>query len=360
MDNCSEYSADGDYEEIWSQHCKDEVSLGEYACAMQHLAQEHWSTKHPDDRIKWSHQTCMKYFFDGGLAQALQKDRRKKDFHQSKVKKTNSKSEELCNISKNILHGNGISAKTASEDALERISTSYNTISLPFSGQLRLLDVGSCFNPFLDYEEFLSIGIDISPAVTSVYKCDFLNLQLQQPLQVYSDTVNRYLQMLKNPVTILPRECFHVVVFSLLLSYFPSPYQRWLCCQKAHQLLQLHGLLIIITPKAGNQRNSTEMMKSWKTAIESMGFSRWRFHSDDHLQFMAFRKVSLDSTTGVTQGEVMSDMLYIPQDYNEECEESVYWESEPRLQVDHQEIRDVFKEFPFQEGSSESIDWNGM
>lgn len=119
--------ADGDYEEIWSQHCKDEVSLGEYACAMQHLAQEHWLTKHPDDRIKWSHQTCMKYFFDGGLAQVLQKDRRKKEF-QNKVKKTNSISEEMCNISKNILLGNGISAKTASEDALERISTSYNTM----------------------------------------------------------------------------------------------------------------------------------------------------------------------------------------------------------------------------------------
>ncbi|PIK62758.1 putative methyltransferase BTM2-like [Apostichopus japonicus] len=163
-----------------------------------------WSTDHPDDRIKWSHQTCMKYFFDGGLAQTLQKDRRRRDF-QHKV--STSKPSVLCN-SKNGLHGNGVSAKTASEDALERISTQYNTISLPFSGQLRLLDVGSCFNPFLDYPEFLSIGIDISPAVTSVYKCDFLNLQLQEPLQVYSDTVNRYLQMLKNPVTTLPESAF--------------------------------------------------------------------------------------------------------------------------------------------------------
>lgn len=118
------FTADGDYDQIWTRHCEDEASLGQYACAMQHLAQEHWSTDHPDDRIKWSHQTCMKYFLDGGLAQTLQKDRRRRDF-QHKV--STSKPSVLCN-SKNGLHGNGVSAKTASEDALERISTQYNTM----------------------------------------------------------------------------------------------------------------------------------------------------------------------------------------------------------------------------------------
>lgn len=195
----------------------------------------------------------------------------------------------------------------------------------------------------------------------SVYKCDFLNLQLQEPLQVYSDTVNRYLQMLKNPVTTLPRECFHVVVFSLLLSYFPSPYQRWLCCQKAHQLLQLNGLLLVITPKAGNQHNSAEMMKSWKTAIESIGFSRWKFHKDEHLQFMAFRKVSLEQNTSHANNDVMSDMLYIPQDYSEDFEETVYWETETRTEQEELQIKDDFKQFPFSDSPPpESIDWNGL
>jgi len=32
-------------------------------------------------------------------------------------------------------------------------------------GKIRLLDVGSCFNPFLKFEEFLTVGIDIVPAV---------------------------------------------------------------------------------------------------------------------------------------------------------------------------------------------------
>ena len=35
---------------------------------------------------------------------------------------------------------------------------------LPLEGKIRLLDVGSCYNPFLEFEEFLAIGVDISPA----------------------------------------------------------------------------------------------------------------------------------------------------------------------------------------------------
>ena len=60
------FVADGDYERIWLEHCEDEASLDEYAFAMQHLATEHWSAKHPDDRIKWCHHACRDYFFRGG------------------------------------------------------------------------------------------------------------------------------------------------------------------------------------------------------------------------------------------------------------------------------------------------------
>lgn len=35
---------------------------------------------------------------------------------------------------------------------------------LPFEDKIRLLDVGSCYNPFLQFSEFMAIGIDISPA----------------------------------------------------------------------------------------------------------------------------------------------------------------------------------------------------
>ena len=34
----------------------------------------------------------------------------------------------------------------------------------PVEGKIRLLDVGSCYNPFLAFPELQAIGIDISPA----------------------------------------------------------------------------------------------------------------------------------------------------------------------------------------------------
>lgn len=37
--------------------------------------------------------------------------------------------------------------------------------SVSLLGKMRLLDVGSCFNPFLTFDEFLTVGIDIVPAV---------------------------------------------------------------------------------------------------------------------------------------------------------------------------------------------------
>ena len=37
--------------------------------------------------------------------------------------------------------------------------------TLPFEGRIRLLDVGSCYNPFEQFDEFQAIGVDISPAV---------------------------------------------------------------------------------------------------------------------------------------------------------------------------------------------------
>lgn len=82
----------------------------------------------------------------------------------------------------------------------------------------------------------------------SVHYCDFLHLETTDPLQVAPDTLSTYLGSLRSPIHRLPRCSFHTVVFSLLLEYLPSPYQRWLCCTKAHELLQHNGLLVIVTP----------------------------------------------------------------------------------------------------------------
>lgn len=134
--------------------------------------------------------------------------------------------------------------------------------------------------------------------------------------------VEHYLKELEGKeINILPSEMFHVVVFSLLLSYFPSASQRWECCQKAHQLLQTNGLLLIVTPDSSHQNKNSAMIKSWKTAIESLGFVRFKYEKQTHLHCMAFRKVAPCHSCNYGTGD--DSMMYIPQDFQEE-EESGY------------------------------------
>nr|XP_047921848.1 S-adenosylmethionine sensor upstream of mTORC1 [Anser cygnoides] len=295
-------SAVGDFDKIWREHCEDEETLCEYAVAMKNLADNHWAkTCEGEGRIEWCCSVCREYFQNGGKRKALEKD------------------EKRALLASKTTPALNVSQPPKIEEPLPSLGlTNHEAITeelLHSLGKIRLLDVGSCFNPFLKFEEFLTVGIDIVPAVESVYKCDFLNLQIQQPLQLAQDAIDAFLKQLKNPIDSLPGELFHVVVFSLLLSYFPSPYQRWICCKKAHELLVLNGLLLVITPDSSHQNRRAMMMKSWKIAIESLGFKRFKYSKFSHMHLMAFRKISLQTTSDLVSRNYPG-MLYIPQDFN--------------------------------------------
>lgn len=285
----------GDFDKIWREHCEDEQTLSEYANAMKNLADNHWTKKcEGEGRIEWCRSVCQEYFLDGGLKKMIEKDE------------------------KSAAAAMGFTTATVN---VQQHSTLPGLLSQP--GKMRLLDVGSCFNPFLKFDEFLTVGIDIVPAVESVYKCDFLNLQLQPPLTLARDAVEAFLRQLHSPIDSLPAQLFHVVVFSLLLSYFPSPYQRWICCKKAHELLDLHGLLLIITPDSSHQNRHALMMRSWRVAVESLGFKRYKYVKYSHMHLIAFRKVSLATTSDLVSRNY-PEMLYIPQDFgNEEDSEDI-------------------------------------
>ncbi|XP_070972144.1 S-adenosylmethionine sensor upstream of mTORC1 isoform X2 [Oncorhynchus clarkii lewisi] len=276
------YREVGDFEKIWREHCEDEQTLSEYALAMRNLADNHWAkTCEGEGRIEWCRSVCQEYFQDGGMKRMLEKDEK--------------------------------SARLAMAMSATALSDQPYSSSIPRSipqlGKMRLLDVGSCFNPFLKFDEFLTVGIDIVPAV-----------ELQQPLQLAGDTVEAFLRQLRSPIDSLPAQLFHVVVFSLLLSYFPSPYQRWICCKKAHELLELHGLLLIITPDSSHQNRHTLMMRSWRVAVESLGFRRCKYIKFSHMHLIAFRKVSLATTSDLVSRNY-PEMLYIPQDFQSPEEE---------------------------------------
>ena len=129
---------------------------------------------------------------------------------------------------------------------------------------------------------------------------------------------------------------YDVVVFSLLLSYFPSPEQRLQCCVNAHKSLRLHGLLLIVTPDSSHQNRHAGLMKHWKETIEALGFHRWRHEKNTHLHCMAFRKVTLK------EGGLRGAGLPIPQD-RDEGEEGVV--NAPR--TDTGDNMETFNELPF-------------
>jgi len=63
-------------------------------------------------------------------------------------------------------------------------------------------------------------------------------------------------------ITLFWLQWFHGIVFSLLLEYLPSPKQRWTCCVKAHQLLQVNSVLVIITPDSNRQHRRAQQVSS--------------------------------------------------------------------------------------------------
>ncbi|KAM9753905.1 S-adenosylmethionine sensor upstream of mTORC1 isoform 3-T3 [Menidia menidia] len=317
------YREVGDFDKIWREHCEDERTLSEYALAMKNLADNHWTKKcDGEGRIEWCRSVSQEYFLDGGMKRMLEKDE------------------------KSAALSMGPTVGSVSAQACSTIPSFFCNSSISHLGKIRLLDVGSCFNPFLKFDEFLTVGIDIVPAVESVYKCDFLNLQLQQPLQLAGDAVDAFLRQLHNPIDALPAQLFHVVVFSLLLSYFPSPYQRWICCKKAHELLELHGLLLIITPDSSHQNRHALMMRSWRVAVESLGFKRYKYVKYSHMHLIAFRKVSLATSSDLVSRNY-PEMLYIPQDFNSnEEEDGADLQAQARSDLEDDQLAWGFGELP--------------
>ncbi|KAK0063184.1 methyltransferase BTM2 [Biomphalaria pfeifferi] len=328
-------SKNAEIETLWQQHTQDEAKLQMYANAMYQLATQHWS-KHADTRIDWCHRIAVDYFLHDGLKAVLEKDKKRKyymdlraqakdddlklcdtlnvDKSSDRVQSvdqllTNCK-EACCNVqvatakyglpkhytylaiyrADDIKYGTVLVLKLVE---MKREATCLRV--LPVVKKIRLLDVGSCYNPFLGLEHFETVGVDLVPAQQTVLKCDFLQLTIHS-LPPSIDALTYDLKNLASPVNQLPKASFHVVVFSLLLEYFPSPVQ--------------------------SQHRNAPMMKSWRLALEKLGFLRWKYEKMEHIHCIAFRKVYEDpsweslSDSAVNQ---FAQMLYIPQDLTDAC-----------------------------------------
>jgi 25S rRNA (adenine2142-N1)-methyltransferase len=163
--------------------------------------------------------------------------------------------------------------------------------------------------------------------VQTVYKCDFLGVDIGAPLSSPSAVDAHFDSLLHMPtderrssgIIRFASESFHVVVFSLLLEYLPTSYQRVRCCQQAWRLLALDGLLVIVTPDSRRQHRNRRVAADWRRDIESIGFARWRYEKLEHVHCMAFRKVIGDGRRPLEPGMPSSvNPLRIPQDHDDD------------------------------------------
>ena len=159
------------------------------------------------------------------------------------------------------------------------------------------------------------------PATKDVLKCDFL-------------TVKTHLSSLQNEDIIegfdlksIAEESYEAVIFCLLLEYLPTPKLRLKAVQKAIKVLQVGGILVIVTPDSNPENKNQSQMKSWRLAMAHLGLIRIYIEKLRHVHCLAFVKVPLPNYEKALEQEILSiqrkykadsfeleKAFYIPQD----------------------------------------------
>ena len=162
--------SDKDPDKVWDEHLENDELLGKYAAAMKELATEFWVNE-DNSRVFWIYNQIKNYFFKGG-----RKHEHSRDYKFAKRK--------------------GVLLDSCDESDL----------SVDENDRLTVLDVGSCYNPFKQFDTLDVLAIDIAPAQNDVFKCDFLKVNISQQTDKIDSSVNS-----------LGKESFQVIIFCLLL-----------------------------------------------------------------------------------------------------------------------------------------------
>eukprot|EP00088_Acartia_fossae_P029529 TRINITY_DN3039_c0_g1_i5.p1 TRINITY_DN3039_c0_g1~~TRINITY_DN3039_c0_g1_i5.p1 ORF type:complete len:337 (-),score=47.08 TRINITY_DN3039_c0_g1_i5:190-1200(-) len=289
-------NVNADFKQIWADHLKSEEVLKQYSESMRDLATLHWTKLEKEDvttsRILWTRQKIHQYFYQDGLHNQCTRDR-------------------------NRFERNGIS----NVDNSEKFNRFPSSVEDPV--RLKLLDVGSCYNPFSKFSELDVTAIDIAPVYeNNVYKSDFLALDISDSSQICG-----------REVVSLAKESFQIVVFCFLLEYFPATTPRYECCAKARQLLQENGILVILTPDSCHQQRNNAIIKKWKEAFLQMGFQRVYYEKLQHFHGFVLRKLGkeqhrlalLEANLPTLESQNLHEIaakLVIPQDFNSRKEKN--------------------------------------
>ena len=81
--------------------------------------------------------------------------------------------------------------------------------------KISVLDVGSCYNPFKEFEELDVLPLDLCPALESVYQCDFLTVPVGEITILENQSVLSLASSSFHCVGITTVFC-HITLFSFL------------------------------------------------------------------------------------------------------------------------------------------------
>lgn len=288
-------------ETAWSEHCQNVDKLSKYAECMEKLAITHWEEHCSDkkyeaiSRIKWAVDFSYDYF------------KRAHMFHQEKE----------------IEIGKKINLSFSTEENVHE----------PF----KLLDVGSCYNPFRRYPFLDVLAIDLYPANKNVHQCDILKVKIG--VKSLFDEEMKVIEL---------KKCsFDIVTFCFVLEYIPSSNLRLKACKQAYNLLKTGGLLIITTPDSKHVGANSKLMKCWRYSLACIGFNRIKYEKLPHMHCMAFRKSShIDIAirwAALHKEDYMKEVLHIPQDFqkHENISETT------NVRRNENEIQSDFLDMPF-------------
>lgn len=251
----------------WSEHCENSTLLKKYSNCMQKLATTHWKASDKTSRIQWAADLCMEYF-NSTIEKYINRDR----------------------------------------DLAIKVNVNINN-EIHFKVPYKLIDIGSCYNPFQMYEYFDILPIDLCPANKSVYQCDFLNINIGSNTTIVNEKVIE-----------IKEESFDVATFCFVLEYIPSSELRIKACKNAYDILKYGGLMIISTPDSKHVGANCKIMKCWQYTMSCIGFTRIKYEKFDHMHCMAFRKAAnleiAKRWATLHKKDCMKFALQIPQDSN--------------------------------------------
>jgi hypothetical protein len=220
----------------WDKNTRNSSDLEIYGDAAFEMGRKQWVI----DGNKWVDDLIYEFYCKSGAKTAFSKDLKSKLMRSDNGAKIQSTLASQLSIIDDVCPSN-LTMYTCTEDEDKSVVDDINSsTSLLNHSKIRILDVGSCYNPLQRSSHTTSglydvLAIDLFPKDDSVIKCDFLGLQLTE---AGSPPVFHYDEVTKTKSLVsLPARSFDVIVMSLVLNYIPNHKLREEMIQKASMLL---------------------------------------------------------------------------------------------------------------------------